>query len=97
MSSNTFGRKTIRNFTELQQKQLHRTASLKSHEVNTFKHLDCRMNGKSHTIIILYGLRAVRDMVCARGHSGVRTDGEARVPCATVPEGQTITFYPQTI
>ena len=24
----------------------------------------------------------------ARGHSGVRTDGEARGPCATVPEGE---------
>ena len=33
----------------------------------------------------------------ARGHSAVRTDGKARSPCVTVPEGKKATYGPQNI
>ena len=48
---------------------------------------------ENDTIIILNGLRAIRDYF-ARGQSGVRTDGEARGPRATVPEGKKIHLLP---
>ena len=47
-------------------------------------------------ITILNGLRAIRDSF-ARGHSGERTNGEARGSCATVPEGIKITYCAQAI